>query len=168
MFMALSGWFGAETRRQRSGRMPGRLSFALRFEDLKGRATPGGLADGVFAEPTAVLSDVAVRSDSGIQVDPTSVPTGHGGGFSMGLGVNLCGGGVITRDVRATGAVGASPDARARPVFSRGVEASHVLRRLRACRPRRVVSIYPAVTSRKSKKTWRDPRPNCADIGGGR
>jgi hypothetical protein len=66
MFTELGGWFGAETRRQRSGRMPGRLSFALRLEDLEGRATPGGLAGGVFAEPTAVVSDIAVRSDSGI------------------------------------------------------------------------------------------------------
>jgi hypothetical protein len=106
MFTARLGWFGAETRRQQSGRMPGRMGFALRLENLEGRATPGGLvsADHIGEEipqtvdayqPVAVSSDVAISGQT-IQVDPTMVPAGHGG--ETVVGVDLNGGSVVGSD----------------------------------------------------------------------
>jgi hypothetical protein len=89
MFTAISGWFGAQMRRQQSGRMPGRLSFALRLENLEGRATPSGIIGGSEidlggSKPSVASGQgLAAYSDSDTQAD-----LAVGG---AGVGVDLCG-----------------------------------------------------------------------------
>jgi hypothetical protein len=112
MFTAQVGWFGAETRRQRSGRMPGRLSFVLRLENLEGRAAPSGIISGgeidLGGSKPSVASGQGLAaysgSDTGVDVCGGSKPGISGGSSNMALGsdtaiqIDPTGGRVITGD----------------------------------------------------------------------
>jgi hypothetical protein len=88
MFTALLRRFGS--RQQRPARKPAGLSFALRLEDLEGRAAPGGLSSNeIPAIDTDHVGEEIPQTGDGIQVDPTIVPSGHGGEVYSGIGIQV-------------------------------------------------------------------------------
>ena len=87
MFTALLRRFGS--RQQRPARTPAGLSFALRLEDLEGRAAPGGLrSNEISAIDTDHIGEEIPQTGVGIRADPTIIQPGHGGEVYTGIGVD--------------------------------------------------------------------------------